>query len=147
MFRVIIMSVLCLVLTASGCASSDPVSTPTLDLPDDIGAAGLETAPASVDNAIPRGQAIEIADSEYGERYGGARTTAYLVELTIPDSAAGDYLIHDRPVWLIRYSGLAIPVNGPVSPDSASDEATSVGHAYVVLDARSGVWLLTKETA
>jgi hypothetical protein len=147
MFRALIMSVLCVVLIASGCASNDPIfSTPALDLPKDINAAGLEAAPATIDNAIPRSQAMEIADGEYGERYEEAGTTAYLVELTIPDRTEGEPLIYNRPVWLIRYTELDIPVTGPGSPEPASAEEITVSHAYVILDARSGTWLLTKET-
>jgi hypothetical protein len=147
MFRALIMSALLVVLTASGCASNDPVFwTPHVDLPEDISTAGLEAAPANIDNAIPRSQAIEIADGEYGERYEEAGTTAYLVELTIPARAEGEPRINDRPVWLIRYTGLDIPVAGPVAPEQDSAEEISVSHAYVILDARSGAWLFTKET-
>lgn len=103
MFRALIVSALLVVLTASGCASNDPVFwTPRVDLPDDISAAGLEVAPANIDNAIPRSQAIEIAHGEYGERYEEAGTTVYLVELTVPDRAEGEPLVYHRPVWLIR---------------------------------------------
>ena len=147
MLRVITAFVVCLLLTASGCAADDPaISTTVLDLPQDVSTAGFDIAPAYIDDAIPRSEAIEIAHREYGERYEGSERTAYLVELTIPDTTEGDPSIHDLPVWLIRYSGLDIPVAGPVSPNPTSAEAITVGHAYVVLDARSGAWLLTKET-
>ena len=147
MLKVLIVPALCLVLTVGGCASNDPLfPAPHLDLPEDIGAAGLETGPIDIDNAIPRSRAIEIADGEYGDRYQQAEATAYLVELTISDRGEADPLIRNRPVWLIRYSGLDIPVAGPVVPEPVPAEAATVDHAYVILDARSGDWLLTKET-
>lgn len=148
MCRTLVILGVCAVVIAAGCAPNDPVfSAVSPELPGDIREAGLEATTLSTDDAIPLNQAIAIASSEYGTRYEGASINAYLVELSVSDTAQGQPAIHDRPVWLIRYSGLSIPVSGPVSPEPDPGEEITVTHAYVVLNASNGVWLLTKETS
>lgn len=111
-----------------------------VSLPADAVEAGLSAVQLSPDEvavAIFRDRALEIANAEIpGAGDTGVEIEAYLVRLTDPSSG-----IADRAVWLIRYSGLSLPVFGPPLPDGA--DPGTMGYAYVYIDAITGEFLLT----
>jgi hypothetical protein len=117
--------------------SRAPQPTP-VSLPEDAVAAGLSAVQLSPDEAavaISPDEAVEIANAQVPSSTAGEVTT-YLVRLTDPSTH-----ISDRPVWLIRYSGLSLPVSGPPLPDGADPGTMSI--AYVYIDAITGEYLLT----
>lgn len=117
-----------------------------VDLPPDMAATGMEVAPIMLEDAISQSDAIAIAAKEYGLRYEGGVVDAYLVSLTDPGTLGGESPIRDRAVWLVHYSGLAIPYTGPIMPDGTPAEGGTIDEAYVVLDAITGEWLFTQES-
>ncbi|MBM3694984.1 MAG: PepSY domain-containing protein, partial [Actinobacteria bacterium] len=120
-----------------GIGSRAPEPTP-VSLPADAVEAGLSAVQLSSDEAavaISRDEAVEIANAQVPSSTAGD-VTAYLVRLTDPSTH-----ITDRPVWLIRYSGLSLPVFGPPLPDGADPGTMSI--AYVYVDAVTGECLLT----
>jgi hypothetical protein len=120
-----------------GIGSRAPEPTP-VSLPEDAVSAGLsavQLSPDEADVAISRDEAVEIANAQVPSSTAGEVTT-YLARLTDPSTH-----ISDRPVWLIRYSGLSLPVFGPPLPEGADPGTMSI--AYVYIDAMTGEWLLT----
>ncbi len=86
-----------------------------------IGAIGLATG------LISRADALAAASNVMDG--GLALPDAYLQLMTDPSASRGDDPITDRPMWVVRYSGLSV-----ISPGGKE-----LQYAYVVIDARTGV--------
>lgn len=132
-------------LVSADAASSDapPPAPVPVSLPLDAVEFGLTAVALSPDEAalaIPRERAVELAEKEIGPVPEGARAEAYLVRLT-ESSTAG---MVDRPLWLVCFSGLALPVS-PITLTSqvTTTDPGTMSYACVYLDARTGEWLAT----
>ena len=130
-------------LVPADAASSDaPPPTPVpVSLPLDAVEFGLTAVTLSPDEAalaISRERAVEIAEREIGVVPEGAHAEAYLVRLTDPSTAG----MVDRPVWLVCFSGLALPVSlvALTGQETTTDPGT-MSYAYVYLDAQTGEFL------
>jgi len=91
-------------------------------------------------------QALEAARREYDWTQMGpnARADAFFHIVTVPALRRHDGLFVDRPVWIVRLSGVTTPVEGPPGAESAVDR--SLNYAYVFIDARTGEFLFTSWT-
>ncbi len=113
-----------------------------MELPTDALPAGAVATPFTGEGAISEERALATVDAEYGQRYQGGEVDAFLVTLTDPGA-----LVEERPVWLVRYSGLSISSSGPMTADGTPAEGGLVRFAFVVLDAFTAEWLYTEETS
>jgi hypothetical protein len=157
MRRIAIIAGLLLVMTVGPACDNpttivDTTTPPALTsstlavLPPDLATAGLDASPAVAEGTISADEAARRVAEETGGRYAAGSTDAYLVSLTDDGTSRSDRPIHDRLVWLFRYSDLSIPYTGPVTADGTPAEGGVVTHAYVVIDAFTGDWLYTTET-
>jgi hypothetical protein len=107
-------------------------------LPPDIVALGVVVTPATPDGKISAEQAIGVAEKEFAD-IANANVESYLVELTDPTQLGG---LKDRAIWIIKASGVSLPVYGTFLGARPSDEATAGTVLYIYVDALTGEWLL-----
>jgi hypothetical protein len=107
-------------------------------LPDDVLALGDSVAIIpDTGGYIGSEDALAIAQSEVGERFDTAKVATYLVHIKQPDISG----LQDRDIWLVKASGLSMPLPGavPAPGTTAADRRATV--AYVFLDATTGEFI------
>jgi hypothetical protein len=105
---------------------------------------GIVTSPISPEGEITRDRALDVIRTQYGAMFDGGRLEASLVAVTDPSTLESDDPIRDRPVWLLKYSGLNLPASAPMRADGTPAEAHALQVAYVYVDAMTGEWLFTR---
>ncbi len=105
--------------------------------PDEFGP-GTEVTPLGPEGMISRDEALDIARHSDPPIFQG-HVTAYLIELTDPHLFDG---LKDRPIWLIKASGLSLDVfSAPMLPDGTAVDVGLAHLAYVYIDAITSEWL------
>lgn len=100
-----------------------------------LAAEGITLAPASQSPALPRQEALLIAQQlEPDAATSAKQTTAQYVLVTYPAASnlAAHPSLHDTPAWLIEYHSV------PLAPGDSSASGRSTYDLYVFLDASSG---------
>lgn len=107
-------------------------------LPDDVVALGDSVAIIpDTGGYIGSEDALAIAQSEVGERFDTAKVAIYLVHIKQPDISG----LQDRDIWLVKASGLSIPLPGPVPAPGTTGTDQRATVAYVFLDATTGEFI------
>lgn len=120
-------------------AGSDPQPPDVLALPPDVLALGTEVTSLGPEGMILRDQALDVARREYPNVFEQGHIEAYLVALTDPYQLGG---LQDRPIWLIKASGLSLDVfSAPMGPDGTPSDVGKATLAYIYVDAVTGEWL------
>lgn len=135
-----------LVLTTVWMGASPSDALPTLPPEDRLRLAQVEFRDVAGTPELTAQQALDAARREYDWTQMGsnARAEAFFHVVTVPALRRHDGLFAERPVWIVRLSGVTTPVEGP--PGTESDVNRSLNHAYVFIDARSGEFLFTSWT-
>lgn len=120
-----------------------PVATSVDALPADIEALGLTIAAASTQGKVSATEALGTAEANHPADFAVGDVSAFLMKVTDPETL-GPVAVRDRPVWLIRLTGLRVPVGGPVRADGTAADGGYVTSAYIYVDAITGEWLLTR---
>jgi hypothetical protein len=107
-------------------------------LPPDITALGVEVTRASPEGKISSQDALDIAQGEFSD-ITKAALDAYLIELTNPMLLDG---LKDRAIWVIKATGVSLPVYGTFHSAGPSTEVTAGTVLYIYVDALTGEWLL-----
>ena len=108
-------------------------------LPPDVLALGTEVTPIGPEGMISRDQALDFARVSDPYVFLQGQIDAYLIELTGPDVYEG---VQDRPIWLIKASGLSLDVfNPPLRADGTRADVGKAHLAYIYIDAITGAWL------
>lgn len=109
-------------------------------LPPDVLALGTEVTPiGSTEGLISRDQALDVARGSDPDVFVHGQIDAYLIELSGPDVYEG---VRDRPIWLIKASGLSLDIfNPPLRADGTPADLGKATLAYIYLDAIAGEWL------
>jgi hypothetical protein len=125
-------------MVLASCSSAAGLSVlPSGAAPADVAVIPLAQPAGTISEAA----AIATARRQYGEMMDRATVTAYLVQMTDPTTLRGDAPIQERPIWLIRLSGIAYPIS---VPPLAVSKSRSVGTGWVYVDAYSGEWLMSR---
>lgn len=114
------------------------------DLVATLAEGGVTVRPVTTTGFITREQALAVADEVQEEAFKAGDRDAALVSATDPMTIRGDNPVADRAVWIVRYTGLAIPVGGPIRENGTAADGGVFTTAYIYIDAISGDWLLTK---
>lgn len=115
--------ILVLRMAPAGTGATDVVAA----LPaEDVARLGVEVKPVDATGLISRDEALAAAAKQFDPS--AAAPEAYLQLMTDPTTARGDAIV-DRPMWVVRYSGLTVMSPGDVE----------LHYAYVLIDARTGV--------
>jgi hypothetical protein len=108
-------------------------------LPPDVLALGTEVTLIGPEGMISRDEALDIARGSDPAVFVQGQIDAYLIELTGPDVYEG---VKDRPIWLIKASGLSLDVfHPPMRPDGTRADVGPAHLAYIYIDALTGEWL------
>lgn len=100
---------------------------------------GIEIEPADPAEAITEQEAIDAAEGHYS--YGQDPTVdrdAFLGRVTDPRTEDTDEPIFDRPIWIIRYSGIEQEHGGPMQANGTPSAGRTFHVAYVFIDAETG---------
>lgn len=103
----------------------------------------MELVGADPAGAIPADDAIAAARKEYGF---DIETSAAAFLQRVTNSAGVRGLgggLKDRPVWIVRFSGLSEYMPGPMTESGVPAPGHTLHYAYVFLDAKTGSFLLT----
>ena len=114
------------------------------DIAAELANSGVQVEPLTGDGFITREEALAVADEVQDDAFKSAARDAALVSVSDPTTMRGDEQVSDRPLWIVRYSGLAIPVGGPVREDGTTADGGVFTTAYIYIDAINGEWLFTR---
>lgn len=114
------------------------------DLASALARSGVTVRPLTTDIAVTRYTALAVAETVQEDAFKAGNRDATLVSASDPMTMRGDEPIADRPVWIVRYTGLAIPVGGPIREDGRAADGGVFITAYIYIDAITGEWLLTR---
>jgi hypothetical protein len=118
-------------------------SAPQLPLTDVTRLSDIVTFGVPPAGGIPAAQALTAAAQEYAFDETTAAISPFLETASVPGTFGTILEIRERPVWIVRCSGLAIPQPGVVTPNGSSTHDRILHTAFVFIDASTGEFLMT----
>jgi hypothetical protein len=95
---------------------------------------GITVQPYDVGTGIDRTEALELARKDWSPNDAGVRLDPFLFRVSAPARDRSADQMQDRPVWIVRYTGLNVHSPGGVP----------MSRAYSYFDAESGEYLGTR---
>jgi hypothetical protein len=98
---------------------------------DDVSRSGLVVKPVDLGGLMTEAEILALARTQYDPPDPSAQTNAFAFIVSDPRTARSANPIMDRPVWIVRYSGLT----------ATSPSGVELHYAYELYDARTGEYL------
>lgn len=130
-------------LALSATLRPETISAGAPTLTDDTALSSMGLAPADPEEAIPAEQAIEAAAAQYQLADLKAEVDTFLYSVTDPASVGTADPMVERPVWIVRITGISLPAPAPLSADGEDTKPINVTRGYIFVDAKSGEWIGT----